>query len=180
MQRSITDWRSALWIVLLVAASIAFSRVFACATPFAALATIAALSLPRREAMIFILFAWAANQLIGYCVSDYPRTLDSFFWGGAIGLAAVASTLAARLAAGKCGQAKPTWAQLAVIFVVAMTAYEGVLLVAALTPMGGLKEFTIAIVGWVVTANLSALAVLYGVNRLLAAFGFALPVRTLA
>lgn len=38
-----------LWVTLLLVATIGFSFVLACATPFAALATLAALNMPRRN-----------------------------------------------------------------------------------------------------------------------------------
>ena len=56
------DWRRPIWIALLVIASIAFSLGFACATPFAAFAAAAALTMNRRDAMLLVGLVWLANQ----------------------------------------------------------------------------------------------------------------------
>jgi hypothetical protein len=61
-----TGWRRPLWIALLVAASVAFTLGFACATPLAAFAAIAALSMPRKDALLLIGLVWLANQAIGF------------------------------------------------------------------------------------------------------------------
>jgi hypothetical protein len=60
-----TGWRRPLWIALLVAASVAFTLGFACATPLAAFAAIAALSMPRKDALLLIGLVWLANQAVG-------------------------------------------------------------------------------------------------------------------
>jgi hypothetical protein len=75
------------WIALLGGASIGFSLIFACATPFVALVTLAALNMDRRDAFIVTGAVWLANQAVGYGVLDYPRTFDSYAWGGGIGVA---------------------------------------------------------------------------------------------
>jgi len=85
-------FRRAGWVALLTLATILGSFVFACATPFAALAAIGALFLPRRDAFFLLGINWLANQAIGYCFLHYPQTWDSFAWGAAIGIAALAAT----------------------------------------------------------------------------------------
>lgn len=84
-----------LWIGLLALASVALSFKLSCATPFAALATLAALNMKKQDGFAMIGLAWALNQAVGYCALDYPRTFDSFAWGAAIGAAAFASFFAA-------------------------------------------------------------------------------------
>jgi hypothetical protein len=81
--------RCALWIALITVGSIGFSFALACATPFAALATLAALNMPRRDLLALVGVAWLANHIIGYGFLAYPQTWDSFAWGGAIGIAAL-------------------------------------------------------------------------------------------
>jgi hypothetical protein len=66
--------RRAGWGALLAAATITASFVFACATPFAALAALAALHMGRRDAFLFTGIAWAANQAIDYGFLHYPRS----------------------------------------------------------------------------------------------------------
>ena len=53
-------WRRAFWLGFLVAASVAFSFAFACATPFAAFAAAAAFTLPRRDAITLSMGVWLA------------------------------------------------------------------------------------------------------------------------
>jgi hypothetical protein len=95
MQLSRNDnGQRALWAAILGTATVAGSYVFACATPFAALAALAAIYLPRRDGLLLILAAFVANQAMGYCVLGYPATADSFAWGGAIAVAAFAGLFA--------------------------------------------------------------------------------------
>ena len=61
-----TGWRRPLWIALLVGASVAFTLGFACATSLAAFAAIAALSMPRKDALLLIGLVWLANQAVGF------------------------------------------------------------------------------------------------------------------
>ena len=60
-----------LWIALIGGGSIALSRAFACATPFAALATLAALTMGGRDAVLLVGFVWAANQAVGFGLLHY-------------------------------------------------------------------------------------------------------------
>jgi hypothetical protein len=80
------------WIVFLTVASLVFSLVFACAAPFVALATLAALNLRRADALILTGLVWLANQAVGYGILNYPRTADSVGWGLALGVAALLAT----------------------------------------------------------------------------------------
>src|SRR5712691_11934544 len=91
-----TGWGHQLWLALLVAASAAFSFVFACATPFAAFGAAAALTLSRRDALRLTVAVWLANQVLGYAVLQYPWTANSFAWGAVLGAAAVLTTVGAR------------------------------------------------------------------------------------
>ena len=87
--------RRPIWIALLVAASVAFTLGFACATPFAAFATIAALTTPRRDALLLIGLFWLANQTVGFGVLDYPWTADCLAWGVGLGIVSVLATFGA-------------------------------------------------------------------------------------
>jgi hypothetical protein len=51
-----------------VCASVAFSRSFTCATPFAALSTAAVLNLNPRDAVVLTGAVWVANQFVGYTI----------------------------------------------------------------------------------------------------------------
>lgn len=69
-----TAIRRSLWIVLVIVSSIGFSFALACATPFAALGTLAALHMRRRDLLVMVGLAWLANQIIGYGFLAYPQT----------------------------------------------------------------------------------------------------------
>src|SRR5689334_12108048 len=81
--------------VLLTMASALASLVFACATPFAAFAVIAAAMLPLRSALLVVAGSWLVNQGIGFGVLHYPIDVTTMLWGLVIGTAALAGTLAA-------------------------------------------------------------------------------------
>lgn len=91
---SSTSIRQSVWVALVVALSVLFSLSLACATPFAAIATVAGANMSRRGALMLTGIAWLANQAVGNLVLGYPTTWDSFAWGAAIGIAAALATSA--------------------------------------------------------------------------------------
>ena len=162
----------ALWAAILLTATIGGSYIFACALPFAALAAIAALYLPRRDGLILILAAWAGNQCIGYGVLDYPRNFDSFAWGGVIGLCAVAS-----LAMGWAVEKAMTQREVALIavFTACFVAYEFVMTAATLLlPAGG--GFELWVYEYVAVANVLAFLLLLVMQTAGHRIGLAAPV----
>ena len=165
-----TGWRHHLWLALLVCASVAFSLGFACATPFAAFSTAAALTLNRRDAMFLTGAVWLANQFVGFTVLRYPLTISSFAWGVAIGAAAILATLAARATARGLEKTIRTGHSLAA-FAAAFAVFEGVLFVIALVVLGGTEDFTPPIVGWIFAVNAGALIGLFVLNWLATVIG---------
>ncbi|MGJ4948134.1 hypothetical protein [Bradyrhizobium sp. HKCCYLS20291] len=129
--------------LLVVACGLA-SFAFACATPFAAFAVIAAALLPLRSALPVMLGAWLVNQGIGFGALHYPVDATTLAWGAVIGTAALVATVAARgiLQALRASPAP-------VAFVAALlggyAAYELVLL-AATPALGGGASFTLPII----------------------------------
>lgn len=87
-----TPW---LWIGLLSVASVALSFKLSCATPFAALATLAALHMRKSDGLALVALAWGLNQAVGYGVLGYPHDMESYAWGAAIGVAALATLVTA-------------------------------------------------------------------------------------
>jgi hypothetical protein len=175
---SLTGWRHRLWLALLVCASVAFSLAFACATPFAAFSTAAALTLNRRDALLLTGAVWLANQFVGFIVLRYPWTVSSFAWGVAIGAAAILATLAARWTTRALN--KVVWtARSLVAFAAAFGVFEGVLFIVALGVLGGTEDFTPPIVGWIFAVNASALIGLFLLNWLAMVIGLipTLPTR---
>ncbi len=141
-----------LWIALIAVASVALSFRLSCATPFAALATLAALNMRRADGLAMIAAAFGLNQLVGYGFLNYPHEFDSYAWGAAIGVAAFAAYGSAVLLASKVeGLGRITAA--AVTLVVAFGVYEVVLFAAtAVLPSSDLA-FAPQIVGEIALVN---------------------------
>lgn len=89
---------SLLWILLLTVASTLTTLVFACATPFPALAALAAIHMNRRDGVLLMVAAWIVGQTVGFCFMGYPWDGATALTGLAVGTAAVAGVVAARLA----------------------------------------------------------------------------------
>jgi hypothetical protein len=132
------------FVLLTVACALA-SFAFACATPFAAFAVLAAAMLPFRPALLMVTAAWLVNQEIGFGILHYPIDGNTILWGLAIGMAALASTAVAFLVLRTLrGIGIP--AALGCALIAAYAAYELVLF-AATPVLGGAGSFTVAIVG---------------------------------
>jgi hypothetical protein len=138
-----------LWALLIVTGGICLSTFFACATPFAALATLAVLNLARRDAIIVIGLIWLANQAIGYGFLGYPWTWDSAAWGLAIG----ASAYLAVLAAMALSTTRPAPLAVSLPFVAAFAAFELGLYIAGFVLPGAEGAFTAPVVGHVFLIN---------------------------
>ncbi len=160
-----TDWRHPLWLALLVVATIAFSLVFACAAPFAAFGTVAALTLSRRDALLLTVALWLANQLTGFVILDYPWTVNSLAWGPAIAIAAILATLAAQWTLRQLASARDVVRTLAA-FLLAFAVYEIAIFAVSVGLLGGTQTFAPSIVGQVFVTNVAALVGLYGLNWL--------------
>src|SRR5216684_3913866 len=114
------------WGGILTVLTTASTLAVACGTPFAALATLAALFLPRRDALVLIAVNWLANQAIGFGLLHYPLNWDCYRGGISLGIAALLSTMAAMLAQGALRNAATTVRAIG-SFAVAFVAYEGTL-----------------------------------------------------
>ena len=137
VQRDRSAW---LWMVLVGGASLGLSRALACVTPFAAIAVLAAFTLPRRLAVLLVVFCWAANQAIGFGLLHYPVDAPTIGWGAAIGVAALAGLVVATAATRLSSMSRPGAMMLAVPL--AFAAYEGVLLLATAVLPSGPGAFT--------------------------------------
>ena len=131
------------WIGILGGSSIGFSLLFACATPFVALVTLAALSMTRRDALIVTGAVWLANQAVGYGILDYPRTFDSYAWGVAIGVAALLALFAARTI-GEQVERRGPFVATGAAFGVAFAIYELTLYISAFwLPSSGFRRVVV-------------------------------------
>jgi hypothetical protein len=129
---------------LLTAACALASFAFACATPFASFAVIAAATLPLGPALLVALAAWLVNQAIGFGALHYPVDLNTMLWGIAIGAAVLVATVVAA-SVFRLTQRTPAVIAFAFALVAAYAGYELVLFAA--TPfLGGEGAFTFAIV----------------------------------
>ncbi len=162
-----TQW---LWIAVLAGATVLLSLAFACATPVAALATLAALVLPQRDGLYLIAAVWLSNQIVGFGLLNYPHTLDSYGWGLAIGVGALAAYLAARAIVDRTSALAPA-VTIVAAFVSAFVAYEGILYGATFV-LSGKGAFSAEVVGRIALINVAALAVLLVAHRLGASLGF--------
>jgi hypothetical protein len=122
---------SVLWIVLLTAASTATTFVLACATPFSALAALAAVHMRQRDGIILMLLTWLASQIVGFGFLDYPHSPSTFAWGGALAMAGVVAALGAYAALSRLEAATPPM-RLAVAYGAAFVAFKAVILLWAL------------------------------------------------
>jgi hypothetical protein len=158
------------WLVFLVVAVSGFSLVFACATPFAAFGVLAAMTLSRADAIRITVALWLANQVVGYAVLGYPRTVNSFCWGLAIGVAAALSTLVARQIVSRLRAARG-FTRTAAALGGAFVAYEAALLTFAVAGLGGTSSFAVPIVGRIFVLNAAAVAGGYALHRIGIAIG---------
>jgi hypothetical protein len=164
--------RQVLWFALLFAASVAFSLGFACAVPFAAFGAIAALTLPRRGALLLAVAVWLANQVVGFACLGYPATASALAWGGAFGVVAVLTTLAAQATARRLAARGAVLVPL-VAFACAFLVYEGSLFVVAATLLGGTATDTPATVARILAINATAFVGLLVLRRIVLAGRFA-------
>lgn len=155
-----------LWVALIAALSVGGSYVYACAAPFAAIGALAARKMDLATGLTLVVLAWIANQIVGYGLLGYPQTANSFAWGGAIGLGAVAALFAARMIGNLgWGTVVATIASFAVAFI----AYEVTLYLASFG-LGGSDVFSFDIVARILGINAVAFAgilALYAIAGLL-------------
>lgn len=135
-------WYSSLFCLCLLAGSCALASFgFACATPFAAFAVVAADMLPLPQALLVMTAVWIVNQSIGFAALGYPLDASTLLWGFAIGVGALAATAEASvLVRSPIGSNQNAPAALGLAFVGAYSVYEVALF--AFTPLlGGSRGF---------------------------------------
>jgi hypothetical protein len=142
--------------------------------PFAAFGVLAAMTLSRTDAIRTTVALWMANQIIGYAVLEYPRTLNSFSRGLAIGGAAVLSTIVARLIVSRRRTVRGV-TQAIVALGGTFAMYEAALFTVAVAGLGGIGSFAAAIVGRILVINATALGGLYALYRIGVAIGISRP-----
>ena len=169
-----TKGASALWVSLLTAASTATTLALACATPFPALAALAAVHMRRREGVALMLLAWTASQFVGFFLRGYPRDGSTLAWGAGLATAAVGSVLASHAVLRVAGY-RSVAARLGLAYAAGFTAFKAVILAWALV-LGGLHSVMAPdLLAEQFVRNGAILIGLYGLYRLLVAAGIPAP-----
>jgi hypothetical protein len=155
------------WGAILTVLTVASTLAVACGTPFAALATLAALYLPRRDAFVLIGVNWLANQAIGFGFLHYPLNWDCYRGGINLAIAALLSTMAAMYAQRvfRGGTAVRTVGSFGLAFIV----YEAALFL--LSPAGSAADFAAPIVLYIFYVNAAAVVALLLLQAAAAALG---------
>lgn len=159
-----------IWIAFVAAATIAGSLVFACATPFAAVAALAALYLRRGEAFLLVGVVWGLNQVVGYGLLNYPQTWDSFAWGAMIGIGALVAAIVAMGARAFLGSERSFTTGLGV-FGAAFVAYQLTLYAGTAVLPSHLGAFGASVVLYVLMVNSLAFLGLVALQHLGAKVG---------
>lgn len=164
-----TGRASTLWIMILTLASTATTLMFACATPFPALAALTAVHMRRGDGIALALAAWVVSQAVGFGVLGYPHTAEALTWGMAIGVAAVAGAFVAHLISAR--MSGPFVARLAAAYLAAFMAFKLVILAVTLVKGDPCTAFTAEILGRQLVRNAAILAGLLALYRGLTALG---------
>lgn len=167
---------STLWIMLLTLASTGITIVLACATPFTALAALAATQMRARDGVPLMLAAWAASQFVGFCVLGYPHDANTVAWAAALGAAAIACVIAARVA-GKRLSRHGTLLQIAAAYLAASLVFKLVILLWSLGLGGVATALSPTINARQLIRNGTILCGLYALYRGLVAAGMPIAAR---
>lgn len=157
------------WGGILTVLTVASTLAVACGTPFAALATLAALFLPRRDAFALIAVNWLANQAIGFGLLHYPLNWDCYRGGISLGIAALLATMAALLAQGAL-RSVATSVRAVGSFAAAFITYEGVLFL--LSPAGSTADFAAPVILYIFNVNAVAFVALLLLQAAATSMGF--------
>ena len=155
------------WTAILGATSIFGSYFFACVFPFAAMATLAALTLDLRRGALLVGASWLANQIVGFTLMNYPHEFSTVALGVSLGIGAFAAFAIARLVLRLIAQPLG----MLVALVAAFIGYQIVIYAGALG-FGGADNFSAAIIRGVALNDAVWFAGLYALH---AGLGRALP-----
>lgn len=158
-----------IWSAVLGLTAALGSYGLACVFPFAALAALAAVTLPTRHAALMLGAMWVVNQVIGFTLLSYPHDGQAVAWGAIIGIAAFAGLGAAKAAFGP--ETKLISLRTVAAFAAAVAVYQAIMFAGAYA-MNGFESSTPAIVAEVVRNDALWFA---GLIALRVALGTALP-----
>lgn len=158
-----------IWVFVLIVGSIFLSGQLSCATPFAALAALAALEMKRAEGLALVIGTWLANQVVGYLFLGNPHEWSSYGWGAAIGVGAVISYIAAGIAV-RHFSSNAIVAAIAAL-ASAFVAFQAVMFTTRFVLPSGDEAFSLPIVAEIALANAVAFVALILVHRLIVMSG---------
>ena len=137
-----------LWSSTLIGGGTILGLVLTCVAPFAAVAALAARTLPLRRALGVVAAMWLANQVVGFTALGYPHDAATVAWGVVVLAAtALATAVASRIASTPLA------------FVAAFVAFESAQLPVAWAA-GSLADYAPTIVAQVFAGNVLGFAVL--------------------
>lgn len=142
--------RAIAWPSTLSLSTVLGSMALACVFPFAAFATLAALTLSRRAGLALLTAVWAANQAVGFLLLSFPWDGQAVGHGFAILGATLAAHELARLTFAGVGRRPAIGAALALVS--AFAGYEALLWAYAQFG-GGAENFTAEIVGQIALSD---------------------------
>jgi len=156
-----------IWLLILTLSAVGVTVALSCVTPFAALAVALAGTVGLSASLRVMTVVWLANQVIGFGLFHFPRTVETVVIGIVIGAAAVAGTIAAWAVLNRM-RFSPVLLRLSVALVVSFGIYE-LALVAPVVFLGELETFRPAIVAELGLVNAVSLAGIIALNEILAA-----------
>lgn len=116
------------WVGLMTAASGAASLALACATPFPALAALAAMHVRRTDGLMLIGAAWVVSQIVGFGIKGYPLDGHALLWPVAMACAGAGSLFAAEAVTRGLAKVNPVL-RLGLAYVAAYAGFKLVVLV---------------------------------------------------
>jgi hypothetical protein len=157
------------WSAILAAAGAFLGFVLLCIAPFAAVAAVAARTLPYRFAAFTLTVMWLVGQIAGFVFFHYPRQVSTFALGGAIEIAALLAALAAARV-----PATPRVPAMVTAFLAAFVTYEVAQYAFALV-FGGAGEFAPSVAGLIFAGNVLGLVVVWALAAARNAMGSTAP-----
>jgi vacuolar-type H+-ATPase subunit I/STV1 len=132
-----------------------------CATPFPALAALAALILPLRSVVVAMVAAWAVNQMVGFGFLNYPHDTTTLIWAFVMGLSAVTAGVCGSFIVKRYGTKLSEYRLISAALVAGFIGFQAVIFVANLAILGHLDAFTLAIKAKMALINIGVFALLY-------------------
>lgn len=162
MMTRLTD---ATMILLLAGATTFGAAALGCATPFPAIAAIAALHMRPRDGVVLVLLSWVVSQAIGFGLKGYPLDPSTLCLAGAMGGSALVGLFASTMLLRHTPVSNGVLCA-AVALIGAFAAFKGAVLVPSLLLADGAHGFTTDVLARQVVRNIAFLGGLLILHRL--------------